>query len=753
MKALNLCLLLGLVCLTPASAQPEELEGWLKAIAESKSRSDPEANAAAEKIVALGEPAVPALLQRLDAKGSERLRSNVCLLLGQIGARPQQVAPKLLAVFEGDPSASVRRGAFLALSRFPTQWGSVLPKLLAKALAAPDEERKVYEFFFSAYLKEESGQKALAAFLEDAQRDVGDRLALLRMLSESPSLDKKGPWSSLGPPLERLCAGEEAALRGPALLLLAERGSDPAGFVRRALAALESPDASLRKHAIMALRSGLTASRSSATGYQTPPEFARALPKLAALSREGPAELRVLAGIALGELDRDREGTIAPAVLVEALASKDEEVLAAALESLYEAELEPSQAQAILARREALLACEGYAVRRWFVLCLNLHREKLAAEGLPLAARALAKATQDAHLWVRCHALEALAEYGEHAKSEAKTQLYACLKDSHVDVQGNALKTLVALYGEDPAAAPQLVEHGMRMLKSKNGEARAWGLQCLLEFESQDAKVFPLALDLLSDSDENVQTTLKFQFTLTMDRERLRVVAPELVRRLKAQPAPALRLTLLTLLARAKPEGQEATAVFLSALEGSPALQEEALKGLGDRPEQAEAILPKALELKASPNEKVRARLARLISTTGASSKAGAEALLQLFQDANADVRRTAVGSVYTMKVARGRLAEAVRAALRDANAEVRCASVNALLSIESPEQAIPALLPLHEDRDRSVRERLCERLRWEVEHLAPHLEALEAARETERDAALKTKWHQLIEKVKSRER
>ncbi len=616
-------------------------------------------------LCAIGPPAVPVLLERLNAP-DRQARVVALRALGFLGDDAKSSVPRLIALLR-DPD--LRGEAASALGGIGAR--DAIPALLARlkdldpgfrARAAETLGRIGWERQAAQYSSRTIARGAirpLAAALKDS--DPGVRAAAARALRDIGSES-----SVVIPELVAALGDPVAKVRLAAVRAFGRVGQVPAGSRGVVIALLKDPDPLVRKAAAGAMDEDALKTGAVVAGL------------LAAL-KDPVADVRAIAARTLGrahvvgyssggEVVFDSPGLVqdpaAPVSLRAALGDPDPRVRAAVA---------------------------------WL---LPVFKGK-AATSVPLLTARL----KDPDASVRRAAGEALSRFGPAAKDATPTLLEALSDpdENYINDDNVSAKAAKALEAIGPAAKAAMIDRLTGRLGDPDESVRrraSWALQMLR------GKVASPLFRLLADPKTPRPVKVEVLRVLARDhgagattsfgeeeRPDARDAIPVL-RELARDNDEKVRAAARTLLVAVEPSGEAAARSLLEAIRAGDVSEwdyDQALKALEP---SAAVVLVEGLK---DPDEEVR--------TAAAYALAGlAEHLPRPDDEAEGEKPDPAAAEARVRGLRlRSRAADALVAALKDPDTAVRWASAWALYALGTGERAIPALIEMVKDRTTRV--------------------------------------------------
>jgi HEAT repeat protein len=517
-------------------------------------------------ITALGpeaKDAIPALIEDLNTSGLRGRRQRdarqvvmrTSYALTRIG--PAAIPALLDALRQED--AGLRGGAARALGPLGAEARAAIP-LLVNNLADGRDPVREETMAALGLIGPEAGLPLIAALGDgDARRRASAALALAQIVP---------PFREAGTPVEQALGGEkDPQVRAALLAALPKLGVEPARGLALLIPAIVGEDETLRHAALNALL-GERSLRSVA------------LPKLAALLKDGNPTVRERAARALGRFGPDAAPVLAELLeatrlaggapaFADALAQVGPAVLPALLKILQEAKPEESA--------WILRALRGFGAPAVPVLSEALKHEKPA---------------------VRAAAASALGAMGRDA-ADAVNRLFVLTEDASPEVQAAALRALVAQRADAARLKPLL----QTALGSANSEVRKAGAAGIAALGGAAQLGVAGLLDLLADDDAAG-----------------RVAAVQALAQLGPQAAPAVEP--------------------LAARLGEPALQSVIIETLGKIGPAAAPAVPRLVELAKSTDQ--RASVLPALTNIGASASSALPLIYACLNDQAGDVRAAA---------------------------------------------------------------------------------------------------------------
>lgn len=225
-----------LLCGTLSAAEPDAG----KLTADLKAGGDAAYQAADDLADAPADKAIPALTEALSSDDAE-LQRRAARALAQFGKDAQTASPALAKLLDS-PIPKVRAYAAYALGKIGSSSNTVLPKLIE---LITDEDPTVRREALEAMLEMDADPDVTLPIMVNVL-EKADPAMVLPVLSE---LAEKGDKAI--PRLKKALKNEKAAYW--ACLVAAEMGPDAAPAVPELTAVLDSKDAEVRMHALIAL--------------------------------------------------------------------------------------------------------------------------------------------------------------------------------------------------------------------------------------------------------------------------------------------------------------------------------------------------------------------------------------------------------------------------------------------------------------------------------------------------------------------
>ncbi len=447
----RLLLLVLLVGLVQGASADEPLEQQIaRYIRALNSRQWQTARRATEKLVEIGAPALPAVLEVL-RDGDERGRGAAIRVLGEMHPLAGRVTPVLVSALD-DRHASVRRAAYLALARVGRPRKLVL-SILLRTLSDPDGYRRHDALRALALLGPGavSGTARIRALLRDEPFDSVRRQAS-RTLAEisgarvrRPKPTRKAPTPTLHSLLWDLARGS-TPIRIAAGRVLRDRPWPkvlPEQTLKLLILRLEDSSARVQYDVSAGLvRIG-----------------ARAVPELISALGVGPIPKRFRVARILGDIGQPVAGVV-PALLAQLREASDEGFRQELVWVL--GQFGSGGAQAIPALSELL------AIGQWRIA--GRAQRALSRIG-PAAVPALARLLDATDPMLREQGAIGLGVIGRPAAGTAP-RLVELLIDDNYEVRGSVARALVQI---GAAAVPAL----SRALASKSAERRFRAIEVL----------------------------------------------------------------------------------------------------------------------------------------------------------------------------------------------------------------------------------------------------------------------------------
>ncbi|WP_377477339.1 MAG: HEAT repeat domain-containing protein [Microcoleus anatoxicus] len=378
--------------LSTSKANPKEIASLIEKL---KSNDEREIDAAIEKLVKIGEPAIPALIEALRDKNLV-VRQSAAQVLQRFGT---SAIPALVKASK-DSDVRVRRRAAALLNNMTygsslvsSEAKNVMPQLISLLKDSdPDVRSSVAPFLGRISQETKTVIPQLIPLLKDSDAGVRSSVA------------------------EALTIGEETETVMPQLIPL-----------------LKDSDAGVRSRAASALGKIGAAAKS-------------AVPQLVSLLKDSDAGVRSSAASALGKIGAEAKNVVPQ--LLPLLKDSDANVRSSASESLGNI---GAEAKNVVPQLLPLLKDSDPDVRRSAVSVL----ESMGAEA-KTALPQLVPLLKDSDANVRSNAASVLGSMGAEAKI-AVPQLVPLLKDSNPDVRRSAVSVLGSMGAEAKTAVPQLI--------------------------------------------------------------------------------------------------------------------------------------------------------------------------------------------------------------------------------------------------------------------------------------------------------
>jgi len=422
-----------------------------------KSNDEKELDAAIEKLIKIGEPAIPALIEALREENL-LVRRSVAQALGGNGNR---AIPALVKASK-DSDVKVRRNAVNVL-------------------------RDIMRYYVSQELSEaKNAVPQLIPLLKDSDAEV--RRSAASVLGNIGTEAKNAV-----PQLIPLLKDFDAGVRSSAAFALGRIGAEAKTVVPQLIPLLKDSDADVRSSAASALES-------------MGAEAKTVVPQLIPLLKDSDADVRNSAAFALGNIGAEAKTVVPQLILL--LKDSDADVRKSAANALGRigAEAKTAVPQLII-----LLKDSDAGVRSSAAYALG----RIGAEA-KTAVPQLILLLKDSNAEVRRDAADVLGRIGAEAKT-AVPQLIILLKDSDAGVRSSAAYALENIGAEAKTAVPQLIS----LLKDSDAGVRSNATDALENIAlSLQEKAKTLTPSELNQAVFNLESALKILEESTPERDK-----------------------------------------------------------------------------------------------------------------------------------------------------------------------------------------------------------------------------------------
>lgn len=604
----------------------------------------------------IGPKAIPALLEGLKHKDSERIRAGCADALGAMGIEAVPAIGALEAQF-ADWSEQAREHAALALG----QIGAPAESVLVKALTHEQPQVRVAALNGLGQFSVQSpeGIAALQKFTTEGEA-TSRRLALLALAGSA--VDK----SSLDQPILKALTDAEPAVRETAVITLKRLGSSAPDVVPALTKMLASDDAQLRRTAAVAL--GTLGNKAAA-----------ALPTLIeALRKQAEDESTIVAVI--GQIGSPAVG---PLLAAAGDNSIPPERLAQALSRIG-----PAAATALVAE----LNSKDAKIREIAIRALAG-----LVDSNPEIGGRIADALQDNNVQVRVAAVHAIGQWSGKGKSHEQA-LIKLSEDPSALVRAEALSSLHAIGCESDTLKPLLA----RGLNDSSADVKRSALQSLSARPELAGEMAAGMAPLLADSAAQVRAMAAK--SLGLAAKQAAPALPGMVKVLGRENNADVRVEIVTAIGLIGENPEQSLAALEKCLsDDDPRVLQAAILAVGGFKDAARGTVPKLSPLATHAAPSIRSAALETLAALAEKNPDSANMFITALSDEDWTVRRAAAQSLGTFGAA-GKRAVPLLFGMLDDDQDRDYARAALKLIDAADADAVPVLLEGLNSEDRMMK-------------------------------------------------